>query len=374
MRVVFIFVSILIFAINSFAGETQIYRKALENLAKEKKYYIETYPESKIKKLEKNNYSKIKYSKRIKSILKGINDAEKILYRKLRNTRKNKSLENSIVVFLDPGHGGIDKGANFKSDIVVGGNKKELTEKEINFAISKMIKRKLERKGYIVILSRDTVNEGPSLYARSALCRAIEPDIAVSIHLNSSEYAIPLMNRVETAMPEMNFTKVFVWLPSKIDLFIPFYYTNVKKMETNGTRKKSIYLADSIAKELKSYLNLDYDISEEERLRLVKVIELRESIYPTKKEVIHLEKYPPVLLEKYTEISTEYENDIKDYPGIAGKDLHMVREIPAVPSVLVESVFLSCPYEQYKLVFKKRKNKIADAVAHGIENYFKEKK
>jgi len=371
MKFLFLFFSLSICCRFSAASEISLYERALENLENERRFYIENYHESKLKKLEKQNYSKIKYSRKIKTILSGINEAERIVKLKMHRIPLNREIGNKKIIFIDPGHGGKEKGANFKKAVIIDGIEKELTENEINFEISLMVKKKLEQKGYIVILSRDSVDDGPSLSARSALCRAIKPDISVSLHLNSSVYAFPIMNRPDTAMPELNYTRVFVWAPSAIDLFIPFYFSIYEKMKAEDTRGKSIRLAGFIAQNLKTHLNLDFYLSTNDETKLETVKKLRQTLVPEKKEEISYEKYPTGLLEKYNNISKELQDDIIDYTGITGQDLHMVREIPAVPSVLVESVFLSCPYEQHKLVFKNRKQQIALSVVEGIEQYFK---
>ncbi len=79
-------------------------------------------------------------------------------------------------IILDPGHGGSD----------VGAIRDDITEKEITLDVAKRVKNLLEKKGYIVEMTRET-DETVSLQDRVAFSEEINPDIFVSIHVNSSE-------------------------------------------------------------------------------------------------------------------------------------------------------------------------------------------
>lgn len=90
------------------------------------------------------------------------------------------------LVVIDCGHGGSDPGK-------VGVN--DALEKDLNLQIGKRIKKKLEKKGYEVVMTRDkdeTLAEEASsnkkvqdMKARVALINETAPPIAVSIHQNS---------------------------------------------------------------------------------------------------------------------------------------------------------------------------------------------
>lgn len=91
-----------------------------------------------------------------------------------------------ITVCIDPGHGGVDPGK-------VGVN--NALEKDINLAISLMLREQLEAAGYDVIMTRETdaglYDEGEKskkmadLKRRIALIEEKKPDIVVGIHQNS---------------------------------------------------------------------------------------------------------------------------------------------------------------------------------------------
>lgn len=86
---------------------------------------------------------------------------------------KNKPL-NNIVVTLDAGHGGCEKGA-----VAFG-----LEEKKINLQIVKLLKKELRKKGAKVYLTR-TRDKQVSLGDRIAFAKEKQSDILLSIHQNS---------------------------------------------------------------------------------------------------------------------------------------------------------------------------------------------
>jgi len=89
------------------------------------------------------------------------------------------------VIYIDPGHGGLDPGAIYK----------EIKESEINLSISKTLKEELEKYGATVYLTRNgnydlsennTQNKKRNdLTARSRLINESNCDMYISIHLNS---------------------------------------------------------------------------------------------------------------------------------------------------------------------------------------------
>lgn len=96
---------------------------------------------------------------------------------KLWKTRREKEKEDlSDLIVLDPGHGGFDPGA-------IGGN--GLQEKEVNLDLALLVRDKLTKKGYNVLLTRQT-DEYVSLQRRVEIAREKKARIFVSIHNNSS--------------------------------------------------------------------------------------------------------------------------------------------------------------------------------------------
>ena len=88
-------------------------------------------------------------------------------------------------IVIDPGHGGEDCGA-LRGDV---------TEKAITLDVSKRVRDILIKQGYEVYMTRD-IDKTVSLQDRVEFSENIQPDIFVSIHVNSSEK--PAITGLET--------------------------------------------------------------------------------------------------------------------------------------------------------------------------------
>ena len=86
---------------------------------------------------------------------------------------------------IDAGHGGSDCGAL----------RNNINEKDITLDISKRVQTLLEKKGYVVAMTR-TDDSYVSLQDRVEFSEIFNPDIFVSIHVNSSNSDTP--NGLET--------------------------------------------------------------------------------------------------------------------------------------------------------------------------------
>lgn len=88
-------------------------------------------------------------------------------------------------VVIDAGHGGAD----------VGAIRNDITEKSITLDVSKRVADLLRKQGYKVEMTRDT-DKSVSLQERVEFSEEIQPDIFISIHVNSSEK--PEITGIET--------------------------------------------------------------------------------------------------------------------------------------------------------------------------------
>lgn len=99
------------------------------------------------------------------------------------------STDESIdfTVVIDPGHGGVDPGSL--------GYKTKVKESEINLSVAKILESKLKKFGVRVVMTR---NDASGLYGlsttnykkrdmqkRREIIESINPDIVVSVHMNS---------------------------------------------------------------------------------------------------------------------------------------------------------------------------------------------
>jgi N-acetylmuramoyl-L-alanine amidase len=83
--------------------------------------------------------------------------------------------EPAFTAVIDPGHGGDKDGA-----VSPRGDK----EKDLTLQIARRVKRRLEKLGGRVVLTR-TADTGVPLANRAAVANAVKADLFVSIHLNS---------------------------------------------------------------------------------------------------------------------------------------------------------------------------------------------
>ena len=101
------------------------------------------------------------------------------------NNNQITKISSTPSIVIDPGHGGTDAGA-------IGGG---INEKDITLDVAKRIEKLLTQKGYKVKMTR-TDDSYVSLQERVDISEAFEPDIFVSIHVNSS--VRPEISGVET--------------------------------------------------------------------------------------------------------------------------------------------------------------------------------
>ena len=91
--------------------------------------------------------------------------------------------EDKYIVFIDPGHGGLDGGCSFK----------DLVEKDINLKIGLKLKEKLTEAGYDVLMTRsadihlcnDKFSKKEDLLTRIDLINNSNANLFISIHTNS---------------------------------------------------------------------------------------------------------------------------------------------------------------------------------------------
>ncbi len=108
-----------------------------------------------------------------------------MMYKPVINVSSTQSLAKKVIV-LDPGHGGLDNGAN------VG----KVNEDELNLKICFALKEELESRGATVYLTRTddqdmtrrnyNYSKQDDMYLRVLKIDEYQPDLFLSIHLNSS--------------------------------------------------------------------------------------------------------------------------------------------------------------------------------------------
>jgi len=229
-----------------------------------------------------------------------------------RNQRKKK-----FVIALDPGHGGRDPGA-------IG--KRGTREKDVALSVAKKMKTLINREsGYRAVLTREA-DRFVSLRNRVKKARAAEADIFISLHADS------------------------------------FHKPNVKgaSVYALSLRGASSEAARWIAKKENSS-DLIGGISLDDKDDLIASVLLDLSQTATIQDSLELGSDVLGHIGKVSRLN----NKKVQQAGFA------VLKAPDMPSILIETAFLSNPSEEKKLRNPKHQHKLAKAVFSGIKKHLK---
>lgn len=86
------------------------------------------------------------------------------------------SSHQSLIIALDPGHGGEEEGAMYYG----------LMEKDINYKMAELVKQELERYPDVSVVLTRQQDEQVSLYERASRAKTAGADILLSLHFNAS--------------------------------------------------------------------------------------------------------------------------------------------------------------------------------------------
>tara|TARA_E500000178_G_scaffold43747_1_gene39118 strand:+ start:438 stop:1691 length:1254 start_codon:yes stop_codon:yes gene_type:complete len=240
------------------------------------------------------------------------------------NLKKNKDLANNIrdiIVAIDPGHGGKDPGAVSSNNVL---------EKDITLLIAKELQRTLrDTEGYQAVLIRSD-DSTVSLNDRYQNARKYGADAFISIHADGFRLA------------SVKGASVFIWSDESS--------SSVARNLSDKERKR----IQAQIKNIKSY-----DFNEDAAREL----------YPNtyKKKVDQSKMLGSKILDQlkrdpYTKIHKQ---------NVEYADFRVLKSVD-IPSVLVESGFITNPEDAKRLKTKAGRRMIARSIFLGIHNYFKE--
>lgn len=235
---------------------------------------------------------------------------------------KDKSLEQNardIIVAIDAGHGGKYPGA-------VGPN--NILEKDVTLLIAKELERTLrDTKGYQPVMVRDG-DQTVSLNDRFQIARRYGADIFISIHADGFK-----LSSVKGA-------SVFIWS---------------EEASSTIARNLSDTKRERILAEIKNLKPTDFD-EDYAREQYPEVYEkkIEQSKILGSKILDQLKKDP------YTKIHKK---------NVEYADFRVLKSID-IPSVLVESGFITNPEDAARLKGKPGRRMIARSIFLGINNYF----
>ncbi|MBQ9683496.1 MAG: N-acetylmuramoyl-L-alanine amidase [Neisseriaceae bacterium] len=240
-----------------------------------------------------------------------------------KNSPKQKGINHyqrkkrRIIVVLDPGHGGEDPGA-------VGAT--GLTEKSVVLSIARETRKLLEAKGYKVYMTRNEDVFIP-LRVRVAKARSVKADIFVSIHADASPKT--------TARG----TGVFALSQKGATSEAARYLANTQNA------------ADSIGGVVEKVGNKMVDNT---LFDLTQTATINDSL-----------KLGKIVLNLLSKIN-------KLHQGKVEQAAFAVLKAPDIPSILVETAFISNPIEEQKLAGQKFRTQCARAITEGIDTYFRQ--
>ena len=235
---------------------------------------------------------------------------------------KDKSLEQNardIIVAIDAGHGGKYPGA-------VGPN--NILEKDVTLLIAKELERTLrDTKGYQPVMIRDG-DQTVSLNDRFQIARRYGADIFISIHADGFK------------LSSVKGTSVFIWS---------------EEASSTIARNLSDTKRERILAEIKNLKPTDFN-EDYAREQYPEVYEkkIEQSKILGSKILDQLKKDP------YTKIHKK---------NVGYADFRVLKSID-IPSVLVESGFITNPEDAARLKGKPGRRMIARSIFLGINNYF----
>jgi N-acetylmuramoyl-L-alanine amidase len=232
------------------------------------------------------------------------------------NNTNNKKINRLITIALDPGHGGEDPGAIGKA-----GSK----EKDVVLSIAHRLKSKIEQQPNMrVMLTRDSDYFVP-LHVRVQKARQVQADLLMSIHADAFIEPTARGSSVFVLSQKGASSTAARWLANKENAADLIGGVNLKSHD----------------KQLAGVL---LDLS-------------------TTAQIADSMKLGSHVLKEISGINKLHKNNIEQ-AGFA------VLKAPDIPSILIETAFISNPEEEAKLNDEEYQDKMADAILEGVKKYF----
>ena len=234
-----------------------------------------------------------------------------------KSVKKSTQMTQKIIL-VDAGHGGEDSGA-------IGKNKSQ--EKNVNLAIAKKLVLKINKNSDLkAVLTRRGDYYIP-LTKRITIAQKENATMFISIHADSVESSTAKGASIYTLSEKGNNSKLAQQLEQSQNLVDQF--GGVETVIDNDQFLKNI---------LTDFSRKDRDM---------------QSFNLAKEIISQLEKIGPI------------------HKKIPQKANFVVLKSPAIPSVLVETAFISNPTQEKRLTNSKQQQKIADSIYQGIVNYYR---
>lgn len=230
--------------------------------------------------------------------------------------KPGQKVARMMTIALDPGHGGEDPGATGATGV---------HEKDIVLAVAKRLKAKLEElPNTRVMLTRDADFFVP-LGQRVEKARKVQADLFVSIHADAF------------VQPSARGSSVFVLSEKGAS-------SSAARWLANDQNKADLIGGANFASHDKEIASVLFDLST--------TAQINDSL-----------KLGKAVLSEIGGINRLHKGSVEQ-AGFA------VLKAPDIPSILVETAFISNPEEEAKLKDDAYQNQLADAITKGIKRYF----
>ncbi|WP_285269412.1 N-acetylmuramoyl-L-alanine amidase family protein [Kaistella rhinocerotis] len=232
--------------------------------------------------------------------------------------------QKKFTIVLDAGHGGSDHGASrYYGDLGT------VREKDITLSVVLKVGRMLEKnKDYKVIYTRK-IDEYPSLTERTTLANRSKADLFISVHVNANTKTSPYGTETFVQGPDQNKTNL-----------------EVAKAEND------VIFLDEKDREMFA----SYDPKSPESLIALKIQQSK-----------YLES--SLLFGSFVE-ENFVKRDKRFSRGVKQQNLHVLR-LNAMPSVLIETGFVSNYDEAVYLASEKGQDEIAESIYQAVLSYKK---
>ena len=235
----------------------------------------------------------------------------------VKNVKKSAQISQKIIL-VDPGHGGEDSGA-------IGKNKSQ--EKSVNLAIAKKLVAIINKNSDLkAVLTRSGDYYIP-LTKRITIAQKENATMFISIHADSVESSTAKGASIYTLSEKGNNSKLAQQLEKSQNLVDQF--GGVETVIDNDQFLKNI---------LSDFSRKDRDM---------------QSFNLAMEIISELEKIGPI------------------HKKVPQKANFVVLKSPSIPSVLIETAFISNPTQEKRLTNSTQQKKIAESIYKGILNYYK---
>ena len=257
--------------------------------------------------------AKYKYHRLVVDII----DSELKITKKITKPELVSPVQNQKIILVDAGHGGEDSGA-------IGKNRSK--EKDVNLAIAKKLVAIINKnKNLKAVLTRSGDYYVP-LTKRITIAQKEKATMFISIHADAVESPVAKGASVYTLSEKGNNSKL------------------AKQLETSQNVVDQFGGVESVIDSDQFLKNILKDFSRKDRDM--------QSFNLANEIIKQLEKIGPI------------------HKKVPQKANFVVLKSPSIPSVLVETAFISNPTQEKRLTNSKQQTKIAQSIYQGILKYY----